>query len=91
VDKHKFEKFFSKQSKQSYAQYPGLLVSDYYTNYVNDPLNKNKTSTYMMLSLPCHKVTGTKGECSFPPFGITYKTLTCDVGAVVRQVQLIDV
>jgi hypothetical protein len=41
-DKNKFEKLCSKQSEQSYAQYPGLLASDDYTNYINDPFNKDK-------------------------------------------------
>jgi hypothetical protein len=50
VDKNKFEKLCLKQSKQSYAQYPGLLASDYYTNYINDPFNKDKTSTHLTLS-----------------------------------------
>ncbi len=36
-------------------------------------------------------MSGTKGECSLPTFGITYKSLTYDVGTVDRQVQLIDV
>jgi hypothetical protein len=36
-------------------------------------------------------VSGTKGEHSFPPFGITYKSLTHNVGVVDRQMQLIDV
>ncbi len=47
VDKNKFEKLCSKQSEQSYAQYPGLLASDDYTNYINDPFNKDKTSPYL--------------------------------------------
>ncbi len=86
VDKNKFEKLCSKQSKQSYAQYPGLLASDDYANYINDPFNKDKTSTYLTLSLPRHKVSGTKGEHSFPPFRITYKSLTYNVGVVDRQI-----
>jgi hypothetical protein len=65
VDKNKFEKLCSKQSEESYAQYPGFLASDDYTNYINDPFNKDKTSTYLTLSSPHHKVSGTKGECSF--------------------------
>jgi hypothetical protein len=36
-------------------------------------------------------VSGTKGENSFPPYGITYKSLTYNVGMFDRQVQLIDV
>ncbi len=75
VDKNKFEKLCLKQSKQSYAQYPGLLASDDYTNYINDLFNKDKTS-YLTKSLPRHKVSGSKGERSFPPFGNTYESLT---------------
>jgi hypothetical protein len=33
VEKHKFEKLCLKQREQYYAQYPGLLASDDYTNY----------------------------------------------------------
>jgi hypothetical protein len=80
-----------KQGEQGFAQYTDLLASDDYTNYINDLFNKDKTSTYLTLSSPHHKVSGTKGERSFPPFGITYKSLTYNVGAVDRQVQLIDV
>jgi hypothetical protein len=36
-------------------------------------------------------VSGTKGENSFPPYGITYKSLTYNVGMLDRQVRLIDV
>ncbi len=43
------------------------------------------------MSLPHHKVSETKGEHSFPQFGITYKSLTYNVGVVIRQEQLIDV
>ncbi len=70
---------------------PWLARSDDYTNYINGPFYKDKTSTYLKLSLPHHKVSGTKSERSFPPFGITYKSLTYNVGAVDRQMRLIDV
>jgi hypothetical protein len=91
VVNNKFEKLCSNQGKQSYAQYPGLLASDEYTNYIKDPFNKDNSSTYLNLSLSHHRVSGTKGEGSFPPFKISYKSLTYDVGAVDRQVGLIDV
>jgi hypothetical protein len=80
-----------KTEQTSYAQYPGLLASDGYTNYINDPFNKDKTSTYLTLSSPHHKVSRTKGERNYPPFGITYKSFTYDVGMVDRQMRLIDV
>ncbi len=72
-------------------QYPGLLASDDYTNYIKDQFNKDKTSTYLRVTLPHYKVSGTKGECSFPPYGIIYKSLTYNVGMLDRQVRLIDI
>ncbi len=36
-------------------------------------------------------MSGTKGERSFPPYGITYKSLTYDVGMLDRQMRLIGV
>jgi hypothetical protein len=91
VEKNRFEKLCSKQGEQYYVQYPGLLASDDYTNYIKDPFNKDKTSNYLRVTSPHYKVSGTKGECSFSPYGITYKSLTYDVGMLDRQVQLIDV
>jgi hypothetical protein len=40
---------------------------------------------------PRHRVPGNKGDCSYPPYGITYESLTYNVGMLERQVQLIDV
>ncbi len=68
-----------------------MLASDDYTNYIKDPFNKDRTSTYLRVTLPHYKVSGTKGERSFPPYGITYESLTYNVGMLDRQVQLIGV
>jgi hypothetical protein len=68
-----------------------LLASDDYTNYIKDPFNKDTTSTYLKQTSPHQKVSGTKGECSFPPYGITYDSLTYDVGTVDRKERKIDV
>ncbi len=91
VEKNKFEKACSKQGKQGYMQYPNLLASDDYTNYIKDPFNKDKTLRYFGVTLPCYRVPGTKGDCSYPPYGTTYKSLTYDVSMLERQVRLIDV
>jgi hypothetical protein len=56
VEKNRFEKLCSKQGEQYYAQYPGMLASDDYTNYIKDPFNKDKTSTYLRVTLPYYKV-----------------------------------
>ncbi len=91
VEKTKFEKICSKQGEQVYAQYPELLASDDYTNYIKDPFNKDTTSTYLTNTSPRQKVSGTNGERSFPPYGITYDSLTYDVGRIDRQERKIDV
>jgi hypothetical protein len=91
VEKTKFEKLCSKQGEQCYAQYPELLASDDYTNYIKDPFNKDTTSNYLTNTSPHQKVSGNKGECSFPPYKITYDSLTYDVGRVDRQERKIDV
>ncbi len=91
VEKSKFDKLCSKQGEQYYAQYPELLASDEYTNYIKDPFNRDRTSTYFTRTSPHQKVSGTKGEYSFPPYRITYDSLTYDVGTVDRQERKIDV
>ena len=68
-----------------------MLASDDYTNYIKDPFNKDTTSTYLTKTSQCQKVSGTKGERSFPPYRITYDSLTYDVGTVDRQERKIDV
>jgi hypothetical protein len=39
---------------------------------------------------PHQKVSGTEGECNFPPYRITFDRLTYDVGRVDRQERKID-
>jgi hypothetical protein len=72
-------------------QYPQLLSSDKCTTYINDPFNRDKTITYLRETLPCSRVKGTNGDTSFPPYGITYESLTYDAGLLEKQVRLIDV
>jgi hypothetical protein len=73
------------------VQYPDLLASDDYTNYIKDPFNTDKTLRYLGVTSLCYRVPGTKGDRSYPPYGITYESLTYNVGMLERQVQLIDV
>jgi hypothetical protein len=80
-----------KQGEQGFAQYTDLLASDDYTNYIKDSFNKDKTLRYLGVTLPCYRAPGTKGDCSYPPYGITYECLTYDIGMFERQVRLIDV
>jgi hypothetical protein len=73
------------------VQYPDLLASDDYTYYIKDPFNKDKTLHYLGVTLPSYRAPETKGDHSYPPYGITYESLTYNIGMLERQVQLIDV
>ncbi len=72
-------------------QYPQVLASYEYTNYIKDPINRDKTMTYLRETLPFSRVKGTKGDTSFLPYSITYESLPYDVGLLEKQVHLIDV
>ncbi len=90
IDKDKFDNICKKKG-EDWMQYPQLLSSDEYTNYIKDPFNRDKTMTYLRETLQYSRVNGTKGDTSFPPYGITYESLTYDVGLLEEQVHLIDV
>ncbi len=90
IDKDKFGKVSKKKGKH-WMQYPQVLSRDKYTNYIKDLFNRDKTMTYLRETLPRSWVKGTKGDSSFPPYGITYESLTYNVGLLEKQVCLIDV
>jgi hypothetical protein len=90
IDMDNFDNVSKKKGEHG-MQYPQVLSSDKYTNYIKDPFNRGKTITYLRETLPCSRVKGTKGDTSFPPYGITYESLTYDAGLLEKQVRLIDV
>jgi hypothetical protein len=90
IDKDKFDKV-SKKKGEHWMQYPQVLSSDKYTNNIKDPFNRDKTMTYLRETLQHSRVKGIKGDTSFPPYGITYESLTYNVGLLEKQVHLIDV
>jgi hypothetical protein len=47
--------------------------------------------TYLRETLPRSRVKVTKSDTSFPPYGITYESLTYNIGLLELQVHLIDV
>jgi hypothetical protein len=79
IDKDKFDKVCKKKG-EDWMQYPQLLSSEKYTNYIKDPFNRDKIMTYLRETLPRSRVKGTKGDTSFPLYGITYESLTYDIG-----------
>jgi hypothetical protein len=89
IAKDKFDNVCKKKGEH-WMQYPQLLSSDKYTNYVKDPFNREKTMTYLRETLPRSRVKGTKGDTSFPPYDITYESRTYDIGLLEKQVLLIN-
>ena len=90
IDKDKFDNICKKKG-EDWMQYPQLLSSDECTNYIKDPFNRDKIMTYLRETLPCSRVKETKGDTRFPPYGITYESLTYNVGLLEKHVHLIDV
>jgi hypothetical protein len=90
IDKDKFDNICKKKGEH-WMQYPLVLSSDEYTNYIKDPFNRDNTMTYLRETLPHSRVKGTKGETSFLLYNITYESLTYNVGLLEKQVCLIDV
>ncbi len=70
-------------------QYHQVLSSDKYTNYIKDPFNRDKTMTYLRETLPHSRVKVTKGDTSFPPYDITFESLSYKVGLLEKQVFLL--
>jgi hypothetical protein len=91
IDKDKFDNICNKKKGEHWMQYPQVLSSEEYTNHYKDPFNRDKTMTYLRETSPPSRVKGTKGDTSFPPYGITYESLTYDVGLLEKQVHSIDV
>jgi hypothetical protein len=83
IDKDKFDNV-CKKKEEHWMQYPQLLSSDEYTNYIKDSFNRDKTMTYLRETSPCSRVKGTKGDTCFPLYGITYESLTYDVGLLEK-------
>jgi hypothetical protein len=90
IDKDKFDNVCKKKGEH-WMQYPQVLSSDEYTNYIKDPFNRGKTMTCLRKTLPHSRVKGTKGDTSFPLYSITYESRTYNVGLLEKQVHLIDV
>ncbi len=90
IDKDKFDNVWKKKGEH-WMQYPQVLSSDNYTNYIKDPFNRDKTMTNLKETSPHSRVKRTKGDTSFPLHGITYESLTYNGGLLDKQVHLIDV
>jgi hypothetical protein len=69
-----------------------LLISEEYTNYTKVPFNRDRTLAFLHAKSPRQTITGHRGGGQFyPPYGITYDSLTSNVGNVVQKLRKIDV
>ncbi len=92
VDMKKFQQLCRNGRERFSAQYPGLLNSEKYINYIKDPFNKERTLDFLNTQTPHQTKTGHRGGRRFyPPYGITYESLTSDVGTIYKKMQKIDV
>jgi hypothetical protein len=55
IDKDKFDNI-CKKKEEHWMQYPQVLSSDEYTNYIKYPFNRDKTMTYLRETLPHSRV-----------------------------------
>jgi len=68
-----------------------MLILDEYMNYINDPFNNTTTVTYLKNTSPRQNVSGPKSEQIYPPYGITYESLTYNVGRLDNGQRNLDV
>ncbi len=67
-----------------------MLLSNLYTRYIKDPYNKDTTMTYLNKTLAHSKKATSKEYPLLPPYGISFKSLTLDVGPLEKGVHFTD-
>jgi hypothetical protein len=87
----KFEQMCRKDGEKSAAQYPGLLIGEEYTNYIKDPFKKERTLAFLSAKSPHQTMSGLRFGQFYLPYGITYESLTSDLGIVAYKLRKIDV
>jgi hypothetical protein len=93
VDMRKFERMCRKDGEKSAAQYLGLLISEEYTNtnYSKDPFKKERTLAFLSAKSPHQTMSGHRFGGFYPPYGITYESLTSNVRIVAYKSRKSDV
>ncbi len=71
-------------------QFAIMLSSNVYTKYIKNPFNKETTMGYWEEILPCSKNVLSKNGSLLPPYGVSFESLTLDVGPLEKGVQFID-
>ncbi len=68
-------------------QFAEMLTSKIYMDYIKDLFNKKRTMKYLKETSPQNKVPGCKStiQRSLPPYGISYKNLTYEVGTLENK------
>jgi hypothetical protein len=93
MDSGKFCKKYKKTDAEMELQFAEMLRSKIYMDYIKDPFNIETTMKYLKETSSQNKVPGLKStiQWSLPPYGISYKNLTYDIGSLEKQVRNIDV
>jgi hypothetical protein len=93
VDLKKFEKKCTEETERLAAGYPKVLSSDEYIKYIKDPFNNVITMAFLNKESPRETWTGHRagGRQFHPPFGITFESLTSDVGSFDHKSRSLDV
>jgi hypothetical protein len=87
-----FEKKCTVEGEKCAAGFPDILKTDEYSKYIKDPFNMEITKMFLTKQAPKETHTGHRsGGRHFPPFGISFKSLTEDVGIFDGKIRIIDV
>jgi hypothetical protein len=62
VDMKKFQQMCRNDGERFAAQYPGLLNSEEYINYIKNPFNKKRTLDFLNTQTPRQTKTGRRGD-----------------------------
>ena len=92
MDLKSFEKKCTAEGEKCAAGFPDMLTSEEYSNYIKDPFNIEITRALLLKKSPQETYTGHRaGGRHLPPYGISFKSLTEDVGVFDGKMRKIDV
>jgi hypothetical protein len=72
------------------VQFAIMLELTMYTKYIKDLFNNNTTMSYLNKTSPHSKNALSRNGPLLPPYGISFESLTSDVGPLKKRVQFID-
>lgn len=73
-----------KKEREEWVEFPEMLRDGVYLTYIKDPFNDNTTKAYLEKTSPPSKGQQKMKPTKFPPYGIHWENLTCDVGPIEK-------